>query len=109
MDFYDQTDRLGSYRSRTAPAADIAAATRPVVDNKLLAEPLRQPLTHQARRDVGRAARRGGMTVRELADGGGGFASKAKEQPHALTHAPGFEGRKRQRSQPSAGLRSERV
>src|SRR5262249_54202113 len=61
MDFYDQTDRLGSYRSRTAPAADIAAATRPVVDNKLLAEPLRQPLTHQARRDVGRAARRGGM------------------------------------------------
>ena len=58
MDSSDQTDRLGSYRSRTAPAADIAAATRPVVDNKLLAEPLRQPLTHQARRDVGRAARR---------------------------------------------------
>ncbi len=42
-------DRLG---------ADIAAATRPVVDHKLLAEPLRQPLTHQARRDVARAARR---------------------------------------------------
>jgi hypothetical protein len=38
--------------------ADIAAATRPVVDNKLLAEPLRQPLSHQAREDVGRAARR---------------------------------------------------
>src|SRR6516164_7892918 len=31
--------------------ADIAAATRPVVDNKLLAEALRQPLPHQARDD----------------------------------------------------------
>ena len=37
--------------------ADVAAATRPVVDNKLLAEPLRQPLSDQARRDVGRAGR----------------------------------------------------
>src|SRR6516164_5918906 len=32
--------------------ADIAAATRPVVDNKLLAEALGQPLTDQARDDV---------------------------------------------------------
>jgi hypothetical protein len=29
--------------------ADIAAATRPVVDNELLSEPLRQPLSDQAR------------------------------------------------------------
>jgi hypothetical protein len=36
-------DRLG---------ADVAAATRPVVDNKLLAEPLRQPLSDQACPDV---------------------------------------------------------
>jgi hypothetical protein len=38
--------------------ADIAAATRPVVDNKLLAEALRQPLTHQTREDVARTRRR---------------------------------------------------
>src|SRR5262245_145956 len=37
---------------------NIVAAARPVVDNKLLAEPLRQPLSDQARRDVGRAGRR---------------------------------------------------
>src|SRR5262249_5670107 len=35
-------DRLG---------ANLAAATRPVVDNKLLAEPLRQPLSHQPREE----------------------------------------------------------
>ena len=42
-------DRLG---------ADIAAGARPVLDDEWLAEPLRQPLTDQARDDVGRAARR---------------------------------------------------
>src|SRR5262245_50571761 len=31
---------------------DIGASTRPVFDDELLAEPLRQPLTHQARGDV---------------------------------------------------------
>jgi hypothetical protein len=41
-------DRLG---------ADIAAAARSVLDNKLLAEPLRQPLTHRTRDDVGRTGR----------------------------------------------------
>src|SRR5215813_195380 len=41
-------DRLG---------ADIASATRPVVDNKLLAEALRQRLTYQAREDVARTRR----------------------------------------------------
>jgi len=42
-------DRLG---------ADIAAAARPVLDDEWLAEPLRQPLTDQAREDVGRAGGR---------------------------------------------------
>src|SRR5262249_62048890 len=37
-------------------SADIAAATRPVVDNKLLTEPLRQPLTDQTCDDVRRGA-----------------------------------------------------
>ena len=36
-------DRLGG---------DIAASTRAVLDDEWLAEPLRQPLTHQARDDV---------------------------------------------------------
>src|SRR5947209_6310186 len=38
-------DRLG---------ADIGAAAWPVLDNKWLPKPLRQPLAHQARKDVGR-------------------------------------------------------
>src|SRR5262245_4082868 len=42
-------DRLG---------ADVGAATRPVVDYELLAEPLRQPLADQAGRDVVRAGGR---------------------------------------------------
>jgi hypothetical protein len=41
-------DRLG---------ADIAAATRPVLNDEWLAQALRQPLTHQACEDVGRPAR----------------------------------------------------
>src|SRR5262249_42069580 len=43
-------DRLG---------ADIAAATRSVLDDELLAQALRQPLTHQASEDVGRTGRSG--------------------------------------------------
>src|SRR5215831_127253 len=37
--------------------ADIAAGTRPVLDNELLTEPLRQPLTDQAGDNVGWSAR----------------------------------------------------
>src|SRR6516165_8313549 len=37
--------------------ADIADAARYVLDNKLLTEPLRQPLTQQTRDDVGRPGR----------------------------------------------------
>src|SRR5262245_25166388 len=44
-------DRLGT---------DIAAGTRPVLDDEWLAEPFRKPLTHQAREDVGRPT--GGKT-----------------------------------------------
>src|SRR5262249_6753944 len=44
-------------RAHGGLGADIAAATRPVVDHELLSEPLRQPLSDQARRDVGRAGR----------------------------------------------------
>src|SRR5262249_14666077 len=35
---------------------DIACGARPVLDDELLAEPLGEPLPHQAREDVGRAA-----------------------------------------------------
>ena len=44
-------DRLGT---------DIAAGTRPVLDDEWLAEPFRKPLTHQARENVGRPT--GGKT-----------------------------------------------
>ena len=40
-------DRLG---------ADVAAAARPVLDDELLAKPLREPLTEQSREDIGPAA-----------------------------------------------------
>ena len=36
--------------------AEIAAGARPVLDDELLTEPLRQPLPHQARKNIGRAA-----------------------------------------------------
>jgi hypothetical protein len=39
-------------------AADVAGGPAAVVDDDLLAEPLRQPLSDQARREVDRAARR---------------------------------------------------
>ena len=42
-------DRLG---------ADITSGTRPVVDDERLSKPLRQPLTDQARIDVGSTTRR---------------------------------------------------
>src|SRR4051812_34124215 len=37
---------------------DIAASTRPVLDDERLAEVIRQPLTNQAREELGRAAGR---------------------------------------------------
>ena len=53
----DQQERIairGRFHDRLG--ADIAAGTRPVLDDEWLAKPLRQPLTHQARDDVVRAA-----------------------------------------------------
>ena len=55
----DQEQRVAvRRRAHDRLGADIAAGARPVLDDELLAKPLRQPLTHQARDDVGRAARR---------------------------------------------------
>ena len=53
----DQEERV-AVRRRTHDrlGGDIAAGARPVLDDEWLAEPLRQPLTHQAREDVVRAA-----------------------------------------------------
>ena len=45
-------------RSHDRLGGDIGARARSVFDDEWLAEPLRQPLTDQARDDVGRAARR---------------------------------------------------
>ena len=45
-------------RAHDSFRADIAAGTWPVVDDELLAQPLRQPLTQHACDDVGRAAGR---------------------------------------------------
>ena len=55
----DQEKRV-AVRRRTHDrfGADIAAGTRPVLDDEWLAEPLRQPLTDQARDDVGARRRR---------------------------------------------------
>ena len=53
----DQEERIAvRRRAHDRLGGDIAASARPVLDDELLAEPLRQPLTDQARDDVGRAA-----------------------------------------------------
>ena len=39
-------------RTHDLPGADVATATRPVLDEEGLSEALRQPLTHQAPKDV---------------------------------------------------------
>ena len=53
----DQEERIAvGGRAHDRLGADIAAGTRPVLDDEWLAKPLRQPLTDQAREDVGRAA-----------------------------------------------------
>src|SRR5260370_42137613 len=44
-------------RSHDCFGADIAAGSWTVLDDKCLTEPLRQPLCHEARHDVGGAAR----------------------------------------------------
>ena len=44
------------WRSHDQFGADIAAGARPVIDDDLLPEPLRQPLTHEAREGVGPTA-----------------------------------------------------
>src|SRR4051812_25974098 len=47
-------------RSRTHDClgADVAASTGPILNDELLTEPLRQPLSDRARGDIGRTARR---------------------------------------------------
>src|SRR5262249_15154099 len=45
-------------RAHDPLGADIAAGTRPVLDDERLAEPLREPLPHEAREDVADAAGR---------------------------------------------------
>ena len=53
----DQEERVAiGGRTHDRLGGDIAAGTRPVLDDEWLAEPLRQPLAHEAREDVGRAA-----------------------------------------------------
>ena len=53
----DQEERVAvRRRAHDRLGGDIAAGARPVLDDEWLAEPLRQPLTDQAREDVGRAA-----------------------------------------------------
>src|SRR5262249_56619072 len=55
----DQEERVAvCRRAHDRFGADVGAATRPVVDYELLAEPLRKPLADEARRDVVCAARR---------------------------------------------------
>src|SRR5947208_2453719 len=53
---YERIAIRGSAHDRLG--ADIAATAWPVLNDELLTEPLRQPLTHQARGDVERAAGR---------------------------------------------------
>src|SRR5438552_15967048 len=49
-----------SGRTHDGLRADIVASARPVINDKWLAEPLREPLTEQAGKNVERAAASGG-------------------------------------------------
>jgi hypothetical protein len=99
-------DRLG---------ANIADKSSPVVDDKLLAESLGEPLPHQARGDVGRASgsradddahrpRRIGLRPRAARDGreGGGTRGKMQElSTGTFHHSPPVHGRFRRKLPPS--------
>ena len=94
----DQKQRVAvGRRAHDRLGGDIGAAARPVFDDDRLAEPLRQPLPHQPRRDVRRAAggvaddqpyrpRRIGLRpcTRETGPGA---------RPRRLTDAEGFSGK----------------
>ena len=55
----DQEQRIAvRCRAHNNLSADIAISASPILDDELLAEPLRKPLPHQASCDVSRAARR---------------------------------------------------
>src|SRR5262249_29106140 len=88
----DQEKRV-AIRGRTHDrlGADVGAATRPVVDDELLAKPLRQPLSHQTRDDVVPAAsggrndhahrpRRIGLRSRDARDGRQHSAARSQMQ-----------------------------
>src|ERR1044071_7073729 len=89
-------DRLG---------CDVATAARPVVDDKWLAEPLRQPSTYKTRGDVRRATgwiavdqlhrpRRIGLCPSEARSSGDGGSTRGRVKkisagkPHAGPHVP---------------------
>src|SRR5215472_14779309 len=53
----DEEERIAiRYRTHDGLRGDIGAGARPVLDNELLAEPLREPLADQASDDVGAPA-----------------------------------------------------
>jgi hypothetical protein len=55
----DQQQRVAiGRRAHRGLGADVAAGAGPALDNECLAKPFGEPLRHQPRRDVGRAARR---------------------------------------------------
>ena len=54
----DQEQRIAiGRRSDDRLSSDIAAGTRPVIDNELLSEPLRQSLSQHAGKEIGVAKR----------------------------------------------------
>ena len=71
--------------------ADIVAGARPVVDDELLAEPLRQILPHQAGQDVDRAAGRIARDhvhrPRRIVEGAGRAAAGARPTPSRAPRA----------------------
>src|SRR5262245_1352335 len=61
-------------RTHDGLRGDITAGTRPVLDDELLAEPLRQPLTDETRGDVGAT--------------GGGIADNQAHRPRRISLRP---------------------
>jgi hypothetical protein len=70
-------------RTRDCFGGDLPLSARPVLDDERLAETLRQPLTNQAREDVGRAA--------------SGKADQHAHRPRRIGLRPGDARQRRQR------------
>jgi len=85
IDRIDEEQRVAvCWRAHYGLGPNIVAAARPVLDDELLAEPLRQPAGDQARRDIGRRA---GGRGDDHAHGARGIGLRPADPRHHWKHS----------------------